>query len=150
MSVVQAPPIVDVMEALADQLRERLPATGELDGLQVEPLAVANPTPPAIDIYPADPFMEQSAMGYRSQEAIFVVRLRVSSADQQAAQRLALSLMDVNSDVSVTAALWSDLTLGGAVSDLHIESVSGFQWYVEANGGGGLLGAEWRVRTVLL
>lgn len=149
MSTTTAPPIVDVMEALADQLREWLPATGELDGLQVEPLAVSNPTPPCIDLYPADPFMEQNAMDFRSQDVLLIVRARVSSADQQASQRLLLSMMDVNSDVSVRAALASDRSLGGTVADSTVEAVSGFTWYAEANGGGGLLGCEWRTRLVL-
>ncbi len=51
--------LLEVQTALADQIATVLAD----DTIQVAPMLVWSPTPPAIDIYPADPFQEQLAMG---------------------------------------------------------------------------------------
>lgn len=141
----------EVMVAVADQLTAQLGYV--VEGLQVDPRMVRNPTPPCIDIYPADPFLERTAFGPGSVEAVFIVRARVTTADQQDGQWLLLQFMDPGSNESIWRALETDATFGGAVDDSAVESVSGFRPDEVAGTGGGaagaLLGAEWRLRVEL-
>jgi hypothetical protein len=143
--------IEDVMDAVADQVE--LALSPMIDGIQVASKLVANPTPPCIDIYPGDPFLERSAFG--SVEAVFVVRARVTTADHQDGQSLLLQLLDPAGPLSLWAALERDATFAGTVDDSSVESVSGFQPYESVGGAtsggytGALLGAEWRLRVEL-
>jgi hypothetical protein len=154
---MSVPTLIDVsavMAAIASQLELELGP--QVDGLQGDPKIVWNPTPPCIDILPADPFIERATFGPGGgYEAVYTVRARVTTADQQAGQELLLQLLDPHGPLSMWAALEADSTLGGVVQDSNLESVSGFQPY-EAPGGvatggssGALLGCEWRLRVVL-
>lgn len=145
--------VSDVMAAIAAQLQAELgPA---LEGIQVDPKLVSNPTPPCLDVYPADPFLERTSFGPGGfgAEAVFTVRARVVTADQQDGQELLLQFMDPRGPLSLWAALEADATLGGTVDDSTVEAVSGFVPYESAGGAGGytgtLLGAEWRLRVEL-
>lgn len=140
--------LTEVMQAIAAQIEAELAI--EFEGLQVVPKLVFNPTPPCIDIYPADPFLEQTAYGPGSREATFIVRARVSTADQEGGQELLLELLDPRADSSLIAALAADSTFGGVVGDSSVvDGPSGYIVYENAGGGGALLGAEWRLRVVL-
>lgn len=141
--------LIEVMDALAAQVEEALGTA--VPGIQVEGRLVFNPTPPCIDVYPADPFQEQAAFGLTSREATFTVRARVSTADQEAGQELLLDLMDVRGTASLLAAIEGDRTLGGTVDHLTVDGPSGFIVYQDASGpsAGSLLGAEWRTRVIL-
>lgn len=139
----------DLVQAIADQLRVNL------DGVQVEPELVYNPTPPTVDIYPADPFMTQSAYGITNREARFTVRARVSTADQVGGQALLLDMLDPTSPYSIAAALAVDSTFGGTCDDSTIvdDGISGFIVYDTPTGSalsnGVLLGAELRLQVIL-
>jgi hypothetical protein len=138
----------DVVEALAAALE---PLSVEIPGLQITDTYPDLPTPPALDVYP-DPglFLERSAMGVGSWEAIFVVRARVATVDQQAAQRLLLAMMDPRDrPMSVIAALETDATLGGVVQYTSVESPSGYSQLPDPAGEQPFLGSIWRVRVVL-
>ena len=142
----------ETMEAIAAQLEAVLGL--EIDGLQVDPKLVTNPTPPCFDIYAADPFIERSSFGPGGgYEAVYTIRGRVTTADQQDGQELLLQFMDPRAPLSVWAALEQDATLGGTVEDSTVETVSGYRSYESAGGTGGnhgvLLGAEWRLRVVV-
>lgn len=138
--------LLEVMNAVAQQLQDWV-APG-VEGIQIEPLFVRDPTPPCIDIYPGDPFGEQIAFASANRELLFTVRARVSAADQVAGQQLLLELMDRDSG-SVLSALTTDRTLGGVVDDSVVEGPSGFSSYAAASGAatGSLLGCEWRLRV---
>jgi hypothetical protein len=148
MSTPATATLNEVMAAIADQLLAQLgPA---VDGVQVEPRMLFNPTPPCLDIYPGDPFLLQTAMGVASREAMFVVRARVSTADSEGGQELLLDLLDPRAPTSVLAALDVDRTFAGAVQDSAVaDGPSGYILYTDAGGGGSLLGCEWRVRVIL-
>lgn len=145
--------VSDVMAAIAAQLELELGP--EVDGIQVEPKIVASPTPPCVDVFPGDPFVEQATFGPRGgYEAVYVVRARVSTPDQQNGQELLLQFMDPHGPASIWRALETDASFGDVVDDSSVESVSGFQPYESAGSAtasysGTLLGAEWRVRVVL-
>ena len=49
--------LVEIVNALADQITDHV-AAADLGGeaLQVWPFLILEPTPPCVDIYPADPF----------------------------------------------------------------------------------------------
>jgi hypothetical protein len=143
--------LLEIVAALADALE---PLRDEIPDLQIHPYWLANPTPPAIDIYPGDPFSHGTGFGIGHDVCFFTVRARVTTADQQAGQEGLLALMDTNSSTSVEAALISDQTLGGVVGSLAVgeqdtPGVSGYRVYVEdAASNGRLLGAEWRVEVL--
>ena len=143
--------LVEIVEALADQITDNV-AAQDLGGeaLQVWPFLVLNPTPPCVDIYPADPFSEQTEYGPTgSRDVWFTVRARVAPTDVDAAQQLLLQLMDPRSDTSVFAALISDRSLGGRVSDLLPAGPSGIIVYSPIGNEGYLVGCEWRTRVLL-
>ena len=121
------------MEALADQITDNV-AASDLGGeaLQVWPFLVLNPTPPCVDVYPADPFSEQTEFGAladHSDDIWFTVRARVTPADVDASQQLLLQLMDKRSDTSVKAAILTDRTLGGRVADILVGGPTGIIVY---------------------
>jgi hypothetical protein len=140
----------DVVAALAEQIRDAIGA--EAYGIQVEPGYLISPTTPSIDVYPANPFLTQTAMG--SWQAVWIVRARVSTVDQDAGQGLFLDLMDPTGPLSVIAAIRADTTLGGTVDSLaFVTEPTGFVRYDEqlrlAMPGGSFLGCEWLVTTEL-
>lgn len=146
--MVAVPTLGAVMGAIADQIDSELGQV--VEGLQVDPLLVYNPTPPCVDVYPADPFLEQTAFGTESREPTFVVRARVSTADQQSGQALLLDLLDPRGPASMVAVLEGDPTFDGTVGTSHVvDGPSGFIVYQDLGGGGALLGAEWRLRVIL-
>lgn len=150
MAVVVAT-LQEIVEALADQITDGV-AAADLAGeaLQVWPFLVLNPTPPSVDIYPADPFSEQIAYGPTQERDVwFTVRARVVPTDVDASQQLLLQLMDPRSDTSVFAAIISDRTLGGRVSDLLPAGPSGLIVYTPFGSEGHLVGCEWRTRILL-
>jgi len=143
--------LVEIVNALADQITDEV-ASADLAGeaLQVWPFLVLSPTPPCVDIYPADPFSEQLDYGPRTERDIwFTVRARVSPTDIDASQQLLLQLMDPRSSTSVFAALIADRSLGGRVSDLLPSGPTGVIVYTPVGGEGYLIGCEWRTRIIL-
>lgn len=140
-----------IVQALADAITDGV-AARDLGGeaLQVWPFLVLNPTPPCVDIYPADPFSEQQAYGpARERDAWFTVRARVAPADVDASQQLLLQLMDWRSDTSVAAAILTDPTLGGLVEDTLPTGPTGIIVYTPIGGEGYLVGCEWRTRVLV-
>jgi hypothetical protein len=136
------------MDALADQLQTALDPV--IEKLQVTGRMTFNPTPPAIDIYPGDPFQEQISFGARQVMVFFDVRARVSTAEHEGGQDLLLSMMHPSDAASVVGAIASDRTLGGKVQDAFPEPPSNFGAYVDAGPGShALLGCTWRTRVIL-
>ena len=142
--------LADVMDALAAQLQDELAGTvPEIDDLQVVSRLIFNPTPPAIDIYPNEEFMEQISFGSGNVAVFFTVRARVTTADHPAGQDLLLSMMDSRSATSVVQALGQDTTLNGTVDDVLAEPPSNYGLFVDPGQATGLLGCTWRVGVIL-
>jgi len=119
------------------------PISAQIPGLQVYPYLLANPTPPALDIYPGAPFQTGAGFGVGSSQVWFTIRARVSTADQESAMLLLLRLMDPNDAASVEAAIADQAAMTP-------EGVSEFREYLEdTDGNGRLLGCEWRVSVFL-
>lgn len=151
MAVVAEASLVEIVEALADQITDQV-AAQDLGGeaLQVWPYLVLNPTPPTVDIYPADPFSEQTGFDTTdARDVWFTVRVRVTPADVDAAQQLLLQLMDPRADTSMLAAIVADRTLGGRVSSLQPTGPTGIIVYSPLQNEGYLVGCEWRTRVRL-
>jgi hypothetical protein len=134
-----------IMDALATQIRGNLAGTADpvIEGLQAEPLLNDNPTPPSIDVYPANPYQEPIGFGKGNNNLRFVVRARVGIAENQGGQKLLLSMMDPWADESVTLAILADRTLDGEVAHVHVEGPSDFAQFT--GDGGDLLACTWTV-----
>lgn len=134
------------MDALAAQIQDVLCGTANplIERLQVEPRMVFNPTPPSIDVYPAEVFTETIAFDER--EFHFMVRVRVGTAENEGGQDLLLTMMDPRSAESVEGAILSDPTLGSTVDDISLTAQTGFGVFpAVAAGEGSLLGCTWDV-----
>ena len=82
--------LLEIVEAMAEALE---PLKTSIPGLQVYPYLNQNPTPPSIDIYPADLF--QTGSGFEDDtEAFFTVRARTTTADHEAGQKALLRMLD--------------------------------------------------------
>jgi hypothetical protein len=138
--------LAEIMDALADQIRDVLADVTDV-AVQVEPRWVTNPTPPCIDIYPADPSTDQDlrAFGELMGGELLTVRARVDMADSTAGQDLLLALMDDEDPLSVAAAINEDDTLGGLASTLDVRSRSGYVRFLES---GEHMGCVWGVVVV--
>jgi hypothetical protein len=136
-----------IMFAIAAQIENELAA--QIIDLTVYPKRQFNPTPPCIDVYPGDPFHEQTAYGYRNRELFFTIRARVSTADNEAGQAVLLALLDADSPTSVLRALASDRTLQGWVGDSAVDTVSGYGLHQDVGEAPSLLGATWRLKVEL-
>jgi hypothetical protein len=138
------------MDSLANQITPILSGTANplIPQLQIEPRMVWNPTPPAIDMYPAAPFQEQIGMGRGNNELFITVRARVNTPDHEGAQDLLLAMMDPSAATSVAKAITSDTTLSGTVDYVLAEPPTDFGAYTDPGGSGALLGCTWRVRVM--
>jgi hypothetical protein len=138
----------DVIQAIATALE---PLSSTIPELQVTAGFNTNPSPPSIDIYPApDTFLERSAYGEGSWEAVFVIRARVNTADTDAGQELLLELMDPrNNPGSVIIALTTAASTAGLLYGSGVEFPTGYGEYADPAGNGTLLGCVWRLRVEL-
>ena len=143
-----------MQQALATQIQGQLsPLSGTADprvtNLQVTHLMNLNPTPPSVDVYPAEEFQDPLTFGRGHNLLFLMVRARVSTADNSGGQQLLLSLMDPASTTSMTMAITADRTLGGVVARSSVvEGPSGFGTFRGISGEGGvLLGCLWRVQV---
>jgi hypothetical protein len=134
---------VTLAEAQAGLAAALGPLVDQVDDLQVYGYLNANPTPPSLDVYPGDPFLDVAGFGVGEVWAFYTIRARVSTADQEAGQQLLLRLLDPQDPASVQAAL-ENANAGTVVE----EGVSGFREYLEETATNGrLLGCEWRVQV---
>lgn len=134
--------MAELMDAMATQIRGVLADVTDL-AVQVEPRWVVNPTPPCIDIYPADPANDPELRAFTDLvgEPLFTVRARVDMSDTTASQDLLLAFMDDTDPLSIAAAL-EESNLGGLATSLDVRSQSGYVRVVE---GGEYLGCLWQV-----
>ena len=136
---------MEIQDALAAQLAAEL---ATIDGLQAHGRVVWNPTPPCLDIYPAEPYQEPAGMGVGNNYVFLTVRARVNTPDYEGAQDLLLQMMDMDGAYSVEQAIEADKTLGGVVGQvLVLSGPSEFGAFVDP-GGSALLGCTWRVQVV--
>lgn len=134
----------EVMDALRDQI-EAVMASADVD-VQVYGRMVFNPSPPTIDMWPANPPVEEGTAGMGDVQGgdLLTVRARVDTNDQESNQDVLLDLMDVQHDMSLAAAIMVDPLLGGLAS-LDVRGWTGLLPYTNADGTTLFVGAEWTV-----
>jgi len=132
------------MQALSEQIQAELGPV--IEELQVTSILTFNPTPPAIDVYPALEFQDGMAYGKGNNALNFTVRARISTAEHEEQQILLLSMMDRTGGTSMAQAILSDRTLGGVVGNLNVEGPTGYQMFGQS--GFELLGCTWLVRVL--
>lgn len=138
--------LAEIMDALADQIRDALDDVTDVD-VQVEGRWVSNPTPPCVDVYPADPSADQElrAFGELIGGELVTVRARVDMTDTVAGQDLLLAFMDDEDPLSISAALRTDTTLNGVASSLDVRSRTGFVRFLES---GDFMGCLWQLVVI--
>lgn len=139
--------LLEIVEAMAEALE---PLKASIPDLQVYPYLNYNPTPPSIDIYPADLFQTGSGFGDDA-DAFFTVRARTTTADHEAGQKALLRMLDRRAPESVEEALTVDQSLGGHVQAVAVaeDGISGYREYLEdPQANGRLIGCEWRVLVI--
>jgi hypothetical protein len=122
---------VQAMAAALQTIKTQIPE------LQVYPYFNLTPTPPSLDIYPAEPFQQGAGFGVGEKKVSWTVRARVSQADPQAASQLLLRLLDTEDAASVEKALQNTAVVANE------GQVSGFRVYPDETAGS-LLGCEWQ------
>lgn len=131
------------MEAIRVALASNL---SSIEGVQVSPWMLANPTPPAIHVIPG-PTEYHATMGVGGAEWWeFTIQAFVASVSDIGSQKRLDRMLDSDGSESVFAALESDRTLGGECDDLIVTLRSGYQVFVP-QGRSEVLGAEWTVRV---
>lgn len=133
----------DIALELADALGT---CADEIPGLQVVAYVNNAPTPPSLDVFPSDPFMDPAGFkGRTNWDALlsWTVRARVSQVDPVAGMRLLYRLMDPNDPAGVEAALED-------VAVLAPGGLTGWRAYEYAATGDHLLGCEWRMQRFLI
>jgi hypothetical protein len=144
--------LLAIAHALADQV-DSVDLSG-LDPppvLSVWPFMLFNPTPPAVDIFPADPSAADAGFGPQSSMQFWTIRARVAPVDEEGNQTILLALREPAGETSIRAALLDDKTLGGLVEGIDVDWPTGYQPYRtsiigDASHSATLLGCEWRVR----
>ena len=143
----------EILEAAGDQIRDTMEAEADWD-IQVESSMILNPTPPAIDMYPADPSNDtgSGSLGETYAEMgdgfWLNIRARVSPNDNIANQEVLLELMDPESDISLVQALYDEPTLGGTAADINLDSTSGFVLVPRVDGSAVHIGVIWRFLVI--
>jgi len=134
---------------MADQIRAAIDDVADV-AVQVENRMVLNPTPPCIDMWPADPSLDPTLAGFGDIDGgeLITVRARVSTSDTDAGQDLLLAFMDDEDPLSVGAALLADPTLNGWAQTLDVTARSGYVLVPDSSGEGALLGCLWTVEVV--
>jgi hypothetical protein len=140
---------VSAVRDIADGLAAAVEAALGDNIAQVSGRRIFNPSPPTIDIYPADEFRGDIGRGFGDLGGalVFIVRARVNSADNEAAQDFLLDLMDDESDLCVAEALAADQTLNGLVSSVEVDGPTGFGVYDDL-GTQAFIGCHWTVTIV--
>lgn len=128
------------LQALWQEVGDALQAVADaLPGLTVYPHLHDEPTPPAIDFYPATPFQTGAALPAGDNQVFIVVRARVATADPATAQQLLLRLLDTADPASVEMALMD-------VAQVVPDGVSGFSFYADdLPSAERMVGCDWRV-----
>lgn len=139
--------LATILDQMADAIADAL--SGVDVDVQVEPRMVWNPTPPCVDIWPADPSTDEELAGFDDDGAKLIsVRARVGTADHEAGQDLLLALMDPEDDLSIRVALEDDQTLNGYASSVFVRDQSGYQMFPTADNTGAYLGCQWTVLVI--
>lgn len=144
--------LVDLLDEMADAVRAVMDASDL--AVQVEPRMIINPTPPTIDMWPANLPRDEELASFGETAAdmagakVFTVRARIGTADADAGQDFLLAVMDEEDELSIAAALHDDQTLNGYAAQVIVDGGRGYTLFPNPEGTAAWLGTEWLV-TVL-
>lgn len=131
-----------IRQALADQL-------AQVTGTQVSPYMLANPTPPAIHVYPGGPagnFEYHEAMGGGVELWPFTIQAFVPGTTDIGAQKNLDGYIQSTGAKSVKAGLeGGDQTLGGLIQSLVVVECVPYQVFVFDTQRAPCIGAEWHL-----
>ena len=119
-----------------------------IEGVQVSPYALAQPTPPGIQIIPPGVTYDL-AMHRGYDDWLFVVQGFVALTTDVGSQVLLDQMCAPAGVSSIKAALELDRTLGGIVQDLHVLDQSPGR-VADYAGVSPMLLVEWRVKVIAL
>jgi len=126
-------------QAIQSMVSALQPVKTQIPEMQIYGYFNTNPTPPSIDIYPADPFQDGAGFGPGAKRVFWNVRARVATGDPEAASKLLLRLLDTEDAASVeTALLAAGVTVGNE------GSVGGFVRFTD-DAVGDLIATQWKV-----
>lgn len=133
----------EIMDALADQISDYLATVTDVT-IHVEGRAFKVAEVPAVDMFTTAPNgLEQGLVSFGPLLGFVPlnIRVRVSPADIEAGENLFLALTDDEDELSIVAAIASDTTLGGLVSEIAWGDWSGYTDFPDVNGDGMFLGS---------
>lgn len=129
-------------------LRTALAANLEaIDGVQVSPYALSDPTPPGIQILPADVDYDL-AFGRGADLWRFTVQPFVNFSSDVGSQIFLDELLNPTGPRSVKTAIESDRTLGGIADNVWAKRVSGYR-LLDRPGGTQLIMVEFSVEVLV-
>jgi hypothetical protein len=136
------------MDEIADKIADAL-AGSDID-VQVDSRMILKPTPPTIDIYPADPFRseDEAAFADLGGGLLFNVRARVSPSDHEAQQEVLLAFMDDEDDLCIHEAVLADPTLNGYAMSIGWENQTGYVLFPSPDGSVAHIGCIWRFNVL--
>lgn len=140
MSTYTATTAVEVRQALASAL-------SSISGLNAQAYPLSIRTPPCAEVV-RGPIQYDQAMGGGVHTWTFLIRCFVASVTDIGAQQQLDAYLSAEGSKSIKAAVETDTSLGGIVSDLHVTGATGEQEYV-GDQGGPLLFSEWTVEVWL-
>lgn len=125
--------------------------TTHVAGVEMSGYLMTPPVPPCFEIdFPPDSLTFDATSRRGTDELDLIVRGIVSMAEPDEAQTLLDLWLDGSGSKSVKAAIESDPTLAGAVSDLRVTQATGHRRLLTAEiPNAMLLCAEWTVHLVL-
>lgn len=139
--------LAETRTALAELLQEHFG-----DEIQVSPVMLADPTPPAAHVYPT-PVEFDETFGRGADEWTFTVQVFVDDAGGDEGMQLLLDeYLEPSGPRSVKEAIEKPdtedgrVTLGGVVHDLRVTRCEGYRLYVR-EGRAPALGSEWTVEV---
>ena len=137
------------MDALATQIRGYMADTTDV-AVQVEGRMILSPTPPSIDIYPADTARDPDSASFADLNGgyLLTVRARVNTADAVAGQNLLLAFMDDADNLCLAEAIEEDQTLDHYAASVSVQAQTGFVVFPEPSGEGAWLGAQWTTLVI--
>lgn len=147
--VVLADTVLPVIaRAIAARVELLTDEADEFAQLTVYPYLTPNPSPPAVDIYPAEPSQDEAAFGPRSRQTFWTVRARVATSDLEGQQLILLALMAPSGDTSLMQAILDygdDGPLDGHADAVNVvgQTPSGYRPYQTLDTGVLLVGVEW-------
>jgi hypothetical protein len=136
---------VATITAIRRGIAANLTQLGTNLGIQVSAYALANPTPPTIQVLPGEVVYDR-AMHRGLDDLTFLVQALVQYGSDIGSQKRLDELLDPTGPKSLKTAVESDSTLGGIVSDVSVTNATGYRVAQGANGP--ILLCEWSVQVM--